>query len=571
MAYTKNDPWIKEREIALCIWKVDQNRGFISNMNPSLYCDFMSYSNRQIAAYVKMIKACGFTGIQVTDICSAWRASLSYETVHDRFRFLADELHKNGMKFTLWVWAAEFTSHGWVDPRVHYKNREEGKSAYDDPAVFEPINEYYDVYAEMAPYADRVLAHFCDPGNIEDMDSVIRFAKLLFGKFKAINPEIKFGIDTWGSPADFPDKLVAAGMTDVMLMELPFIPNWNGDKRARFREGVKALGCELGSWDWYTADYEVDQMPRMTVNGKVIKDVFNRTREQGDHVMIPSYWSEIDSYHVLNFFSLYAAGHLLIDPDADPDALLREAAALVDSENDDELYEVLNFIADARSGEKWENYWWTYPDEYIFKTGDHRSLFERSQKAIPTLEALIEKAARRETGVPMPVTLSQLYRLILPHLYQIRQYREFAVEFEAIEQMKEQGAAASELQAKIDALRIDIPEYNCVMGLWGQPEGRHAYSVVEKFCEENALETPRRPSYEFTVKRRMCEYLAVFQRAKKEPFYADRTFYEAGFPCGGKLNERLICELISEGVLMSREDGKVALSNWENYIFDFAI
>ena len=568
--YSKDNPWIKEREIALCIWKVDQNRGFISNMNPSLYSDFMSYSQRQIAAYVKMIKACGFTGIQVTDICSAWRSSLSYETVHDRFRFLADELHKNGMKFTVWVWAAEFTSHGWVDPRVRYKNREEGKPAYDDPDVFGPINDYYDVYAEMAPYADRVLAHFCDPGNIEDMDSVIRFAQLLFGKFRAINPSIKFGIDTWGSPADFPDKLVEAGMTDVMLMELPFLPNWNGDKRARFREGVKALGCELGSWDWYTGDMEIDQIPLMTVNGKPIKDVFNRTREQGDHVMIPSYWSEIDSYHVLNFFSLFAAGHLLTDPDADPDALLREAAALVDPDNADALFEVLNFIADARSGETWENYWYKC-DEYILRTGDHRSLYERSAKAIETLEVLIDGAGKRQPGVPMPVNLSQLYRLILPHLYQIRQYREFALGFEELKAMKESGADSAQLQAKADSLPIDIPEYNCVTGLWGQPEGRFAYSELEKFCDDNGLETPKRKAYEFTVKRRMVEYLSVYQRGKKEQNFEDRRFYEFDLACGTKVHERLLDELIADGVIVSREDGKVALSNWKNFIFDFAV
>lgn len=570
MSYSKNNPWIAEREISMCLWKVDQNRGFVSNMNPSLYSDFMSYSNRQIAAYVKMIKACGFTGIQVTDICSAWRASLSWETVHDRFRVLADELHKNGMKFTVWVWAAEFTSHGWVDNRVRYVNEDPEKPSYDDPKVFEPINEYYDRYAEMAPYADRVLAHFYDPGNIADMDSIVRFAKLLFGKFKAINPDIKCGIDTWGSPEDFPDRLVAAGFTDVMLMELPFLPNWNGDKRAKFREGVKSLGCELGSWDWYTADYEIDQSPLMTVNGKVIKDVFNRTREQGDHVMVPSYWSEIDSYHVLNFFSLYAAGHLLVDPEADTDALLRESAALVDSENADSLYEILSLIADARSGEKWENYWWTY-DEYILRHGDNKALMERADRAISLLEGMIGTVGRREPGVDMPVNLSQLYRLILPHLYQIRQYREFAVGFDELTQMKEDGASAQQLQAKLDSLPIDIPEYNCVVGLWGQPEGRCAFSRIEKFCDENGLCVPERKAYEFTVKRRMYEYLAVYQRGKKEQLFVDKGYYEACLTAGQRVNDRLIDEMIADGVLVRREDGMVALANWKNFMFDFAL
>lgn len=570
MAYSKDNPWIAEREVSLCIWKVDQDRGFVSNMNPSLYSDFMSYSNRQIAAYVRMIKACGFTGIQVTDICSAWRASLSWETVHDRFRVLADELHRNGMKFTLWVWAAEFTSHGWVDDRVKYANEDPSKSAYDDPGVFGPINRYYDIYAEMAPYADRVIAHFYDPGNIADMDSIVRFAKLLFGKFRAGNPKIRCGIDTWGSPPDFPDRLVEAGFTDVMLMELPFLPNWDKDKRAKFRSGVKALGCDLGSWDWYTADYEIDQAPLMTVNGKVIKDVFNRTREQGDHVMVPSYWSEIDSYHVLNFFSLYAAGHLLVDPGADTDELLRDSAALVDPENPGKLYRILSLIADARSGEKWENYWWTC-EEYILRKGDHKALLERADKAISTLESMIAEVGGREPGVDMPVNLSQLYRLILPHLWQIRQYREFAVGFDELCHMKASGASDDELQGKVDSLPIDIPEYNCVVGLWGQPEGRCAFTRLSEFCDANGLVTPRRKSYEFILKRRMYEYLAVHQRGKKEQLFVGRDYYEACLAAGQKVNDRLIGEMIAEGVLVSREDGMVALADWKNFMFDFAV
>lgn len=571
MEYSINNPWIAEREATLCVWKVDQNRGFISNMNPSLFSDFMSYSNRQISDYVKMIKACGFTGIQVTDICSAWRASLSWETVHDRFKYLADELHKNGMHFTVWVWAAEFTSHGWNDEKVSYLSRDPGITAFDDPNVRGRIEEYYDIYAELAPYSDRVIAHFFDPGNFEDTETIICFAKLLFSKFKILNPDVKCGIDTWGSPSDFPEKLVAAGLKDVMLMENPLLSNWSGEKRAKFREGVKKLGCELGAWDWYTADYEIDQMPIFTVNNRVIKNVYNRTREQGDHVLTPSYWSEIDSYHVLNFFSLYAAGHLLTDPNADPDALLRESARIVDSEHENELYSVLEFVMKSRSGNTWEEYWWTYRDSYVMFNGDDVSLLDGAGEAIKTLEQLIESAGNRKPGVPMPTSLSQLYRLMLPHLYQIKQYREFRVKFAKLKEMQKNGVAKSTLQMVVNYLPFEIPEYNTVTGLWGQVEGRLAYKQVCEFCDEFGLESPHRPVYEFTVKRRLYEHLAVLQRGKCEPVYVPKYFYESALPFGIKLNDRLINEMIHDKILIEREDGWIALVQWRCYMFDFAV
>ena len=84
MSYSVKQPWIAEREATVCTWKMDYDRGFISNMQTSLMVDFVSLSDRQLANYVQMMKACGFTGIQVTDMVSAWRACGSWEIVHDR-------------------------------------------------------------------------------------------------------------------------------------------------------------------------------------------------------------------------------------------------------------------------------------------------------------------------------------------------------------------------------------------------------------------------------------------------------------------------------------------------------
>jgi len=569
MSYSENNPWIKEREANLCIWKVDQNRGYISNMNTSLFADFMSYSQRQIGEYVKMMKTCGFTGIQVTDMCSAWRPAGSWECVHDKLRILADELHKNGMKFTVWCWAAEFTAHGWHDDEVRYANTDPEKGAYEDPQVFKALDKYYDIYAELAPYADRVIAHFFDPGNVTDVPSILKFARLLFDKFKKVNPDVKIGIDTWGSPDSFPQDLVDAGFNDIMLMELPFLPIWRKEgKRAAFREGVKKLGCELGSWGWYTCEMEIDQMPMMFVNNRVLSDVYHHTIEQGDHVMIPTYWSEMDSYHLLNFFSMYASGHLLTNPDADPDELLRESAALVVGEKYKEKFtEILELIRDARSGDTWSSYWWT-DGPSIYETADRKEIIKRADKAITSLCELI-CADDVVNTVSLPTTVNQMLRLMMPHLQQIKKYSEFAVAFEEVKNGDKSDKAL--LQEKVNELSFEIPEYNCVIGLWGQPEARRAYNAVREFCIENGLSVPDRKAMKFEIKHRMYQHLCVFQRGKKEQFFTNPCFYEGGYAFGEDYTKELVDELVCEGVFEKNADGDVALTNWENFKYDFNI
>ncbi|MBP5313288.1 MAG: hypothetical protein J6112_10695 [Clostridia bacterium] len=569
--YSTDKPWIKEREATLCTWKLDYNRGYVGNTSVSLLSDFMCLSDRQLVDYAKMIKACGFTGIQAMDICAAWRASGSPETVHDRFKKLADACHANGLNFTLWCWAAEFSGHGWTEPSAVYRNRTSGRPAFEDPEVAALFEKYYDIYAELAPYCDRVIAHFFDPGNLTDTESIIYFLKRFAEKFRAVNPSVKIGVDTWGCPDDFPEILVKSELKDVMLMELPFLPSWQEEgKRARFRRGVKNTGCSLGVWGWYTADMEIDQLAMMAVNGRVLKDVLNTVRAQGDSVMIPEYWSETDSYHILNYFSLYAAGHLLTDPEADADKLLFDSALALtgDREHAEALKYVLEVIRDARSGDSWDTYWWTSP-KYVLRNLDFEDILPRVENAITKLEALI-KLPEPSNGIPFPIRRQQLYRLMLPHLQQIRQYGEFCRDIANIEKMKSSGAGTDALQKLVDRLDCEIPEYNCVTGLWGQPEAREAFLRCGQFCRENGLKAPERsPFVKFKFKRRIVDRLTVAQRGLKDRLSVDPLFYEGGL-AGPEFTEKLMEELFKEGVLAKDENGRYYLSGWRELAYDFS-
>ena len=73
------------------------------------------------------------------------------------------------MKFTLWVWGAEFSDFGWVDTEAEYTYAEQGYScARENPGVVATFEKYYDIYAQMADCCDRVIGHYYDPGNLNN-------------------------------------------------------------------------------------------------------------------------------------------------------------------------------------------------------------------------------------------------------------------------------------------------------------------------------------------------------------------------------------------------------------------
>ena len=500
--FNAQNPWMKERETILCGWKPDYNRGKINNMNMNLSVDWYSLSNRQIRDYARMIQACGFTGIQMSDDCSHWRWYNNYEVCHDKMKVLAEACRELGMKVTLWVWAANFNGYGWVDDSVCYTAKN-GGSAYDDPDVFATFNKYYDIYADFAPYADRLILHFFDPGYLSDSDDIIKFAKLIEKKFKVINPQIELGIDTWAAPKDFPQKLIEGGFENAMLME---DNGWDREKRRKFREGVRDLGLKLGEWSWYLADMEIDQSAWMVVNAKVEKEVYNRIRNDADDIMVPGYWAEMDSYHIMNVFSLYCAGHLLINPDEDPDKLVHDVAYAVFGEKHGAAAEtVLQFIQDGRSGSTWNEYWWPWPTRYkpMFNAPE---IAKRGEEALKLMQ---EIAADRDirSDFPLPITPTQMAELTLPHIEQITNFAKFYVDFEELEKKAEAGASKEELFAELDRIWQPVYDYNCVIGVWGQREARGQAGTVHTFCKKYDIPLPRKPLFYYQAKKRYYEYL----------------------------------------------------------------
>jgi len=559
------EPWIEEREAIVTLWNVNYGRGTYLDSNVSLKNNIIDYSEDQIYEYVKMLKYCGFTGVQVTEMCSTWAGVGTYEACHEKIRMMADAAHSLGMKFTLWVWGSEFADCGWVDDEalVYYGDKQ---YTFENPEVVKTFETYYDIYAELADCCDRVIGHYYDPGNVHSAEEIAFYAKMLKEKFMAVNPDIDFGISCW---VDVYDKSVFIRElgNDITLYECGHRDDENS--YYHFRTQISNFGCRMGTWAWNTCEMEIDQLAQMNFNLEIIRSVYQTARKY-DEIAKPSYWSEMDSYHVLNVFSLFCAGQLLIDPDTESAVIIeRISNATVGPEYADIFAEMLCLIQDARSGYTWDTYFWSNPN-YILKSADYpaESIVQRCNEILPALDEMIEKKIESYT-LPLPIPLEDVLRMIQPHIVQIRDYAEFRIELAKLEVDYASGEDEKVLAKRLFEISEPIKEYNTVIGTWGQIEARAQFEMVVDFCARTGLSVPMHDTFQTKRKQRLVALLEAYQKECEEPYVWMEPYHPWGLAYGTEELMRLLQELVDEGVFIRDESGGVYLADWENYRYHF--
>lgn len=556
-------PWVREREAIITLWKLNYNRGIFYNTATSLKNDLMSFSETQLYDYVRMLKYCGFTGIQVTDMCAAWAAAGNYEYVHERIRILADAAHSLDMNFTLWVWGTAFTGFGWIDNTVSYRSSEY-ELASQDPSIRETFEKYYSIYAELADCCDRVIMHVYDPGFLGDSEDVAYFSGVLADKFRAVNPDIDFGINCIVDAYNKHDYLSVLG-SDITLYSAAAQSD-----TASFRTFCKDTGCRYGTMAWNTCEMELDQIAQMNYNPHLIQSTYLHAR-QYDEILEADYWGEMDCYHILNVFSLYCAGQMLIDPDREPEELTHEIAlATVGEEYADAFADILSLIEDARTGESWDTYWWQSPD-FILKSDAYPAdeILAESERAIAVLQEMIAADVTANT-LPLPLELSDVLRLMLPHIQQIHDFALFRIGLSQAKDMAAQGSPKDAIQTQIDSISTPISEYNAVIGLWGQVEARAQRELILSFCRDNGLEIPLDATFDYERKFRIYSQFIADQKGRTDIAMQYPPYYQYGLAYDTEETERLVRELVEEGIFSVDEaTGGLYLTDWQHYSHSF--
>jgi hypothetical protein len=196
--HLSESPWIPQREWTICPWVPELVRGVYANPNADKRLNIWLYSDEQIARYVEMFDWFGFSGCQLMETCYSYGALGSPEAFQTRQKKFVREARENGQDVTLWVWAEQFDKYNWNDPEVTYTS-EKGNTAFNDPNVRAGFEKYYNHYAQLAPYVDRLMAHFYDPGSLTNRADVFDYMRLLKETFRAKNPKVDFAVDFWAA------------------------------------------------------------------------------------------------------------------------------------------------------------------------------------------------------------------------------------------------------------------------------------------------------------------------------------------------------------------------------------
>ena len=525
--------------------------------------DIRSYGPEQLNAYVAMMGSFGFNGCQLMETCYNYTVLGSMQADLEWQRMLIERARRNGQGATLWVWAAEFSGYGWVDPEFAPVTLPTSK-AFDDPATRRMFEKYYDHYAALCPYVQRLFAHFYDPGCLADKEDVFKYLRLLETKAKAKNPAIDMGIDFWAAGPDYLNSIIDHGFKDYLLLELSFPQAYPGTKRQELHEQARNFGLRLGIWGWYTTEYETDQLASMYVNAQVLKSVYQEIKRGAQAVHPVTYWSEMEATHLVNIFSMYASAQLLWDPDRDPHDILNEiVAGIWGPTNAPAVLAAVELLQDVRSGPTWDTYWWTRPAHRV-GTADAR---EDLRRATASLTAL-RKMKTDPTFVPkfpLPFAPKVFVELMLPHLEQVRQFAEFRLKLDEVREAARAGASTNTLQAMLSPAWQPIPEYNTWVGVFGNQELRAQKQMVSQLAKELKLQV-RDPAWLASQEAdRVLQNLQRLQRQSADP----KTFHLKGatgeFFWSPERAKNRVEILVIRGVLERIGPDSFRLPNWRDF------
>jgi len=422
------------------------------------------WPEERLRCHLEMLKAFGFNSIQISDspINALWVGADPKEW-RKRVLFRCKVAHELGMSVSMFIWGATVAD-------ITQGGQQYSELDWHKPEDRTRLEAWYHERAELAPYVDRVITHWVDPGNPKcnecTIDTVVEMHNFIMGIYREKNPKIRGTLSTWFMVPgkkwpgyESAGKLAAHPKLD---RDTDIAWGWRIGPKDEL-DAIVAAGRRAAVWGWYTADDEI--RPALHVRIGVLENCFpNKLMPQKRAELAPrwtdglAWYSLDDNFHGLNMQNLYVAGKLMQDPSLDAQQLLDEfVRGFVGETNAPAVAAALRAVEQART--KSYCYTYTVPDAVDIRTTEQKNMTDIWLSETPgivtaALQGLksVKLAPNFKPAWPVVLEPQDYLAELQAHLEAIRQMLTFLTAVREVERLKAAGAPVEKLETAINAL-----------------------------------------------------------------------------------------------------------------------
>jgi hypothetical protein len=463
----KTEPFIRTREvISSTAWGGWVKRDMPLELRQRMFLPF--WSEARLRRHIEMLKAFGFNSIQVTVPTVALWCGADLEGWRKRQIFMLKTAHELGMSTSQFVWGSAVAD-------ASKKGQQVSELDWHKPAERDRLLAWYREQSECAPYVDRVITHWVDPGHTQQggIDTVVEMHNVILAIFRERNPKICGGLSTWFMQPgkmwpgyEGPVKLAAHPKLDKETEIVLGLMNYGadgdnldlaGELKAVELDGIADAGRRSGVWGWYTTDNEIN--PALHVRTRVLQNYFRSLPLQTRTQLA---WHSIDdNFPGLNMQNLYVAGKLMQDPSLDAGKLLEEfCRGFVGEVNAPTVADALRAVEQARTRSmlysarvvdaiappaEWQKNRRPLPASWLDDTS------KAVDAAIAGMKT-VKLAPGFQTAWPVTMEPAEYLAELDAHLEAIRQMLAFLKGVREVEKLQAGGASKEQLEAAIAAL-----------------------------------------------------------------------------------------------------------------------
>ena len=454
-------PFIRVREVVSATPWGDWIK---SEMPPELRHQYLLpfWPDARLRRHLEMLKAFGFNSIQVgASPCLAWWVGADEQEVRKKVLFRCRTARELGLSVSGFIWGAAV-------PDAMKGGAQFSELDWHKPEDRARLLAWYRDQAEIAPFIDRLVTHWIDPGYNHlscgecTIDTVVEMHNVILGIYREKNPNIRGALSTWFmGPTHGPKGYEGPRR----LAEHPKLDR-NTDIACGIGAGpdldaILAKGRKIARWTWYNTDNEIQPALHVMIRAFSSRLSLAQRRAAAPVTTEALAWVSVpDNFSGLNMQNLYVAGKLMQDPTLDERHLLDEfARGLVGAENASALVSALRAVEAARTR---SNCYYAKIVDAVAPPPELQSrhqlpafwLDDTSQAVDAAISGMkhVKLAPDFKTAWPVAMEPAEYLGELNAHLEAIRQMLAFLKGAREVKRMKAEGAPVEKLEAAIAAL-----------------------------------------------------------------------------------------------------------------------